>query len=94
VNPTLLVLIPLLPLAIGACASLEIALRREIPLRSLGLRLLSTRSGATILPFLTCGLAIFLGSLTILTSRLTVLFVPLLCEGGGCNHRRREQEGE
>jgi hypothetical protein len=46
------------------------------------------------LPFLASGLAIFSSRLAIFSSSLTVLFVPLLCEGGGCSHRRREQEGE
>jgi hypothetical protein len=85
---------PLLPLEIATIRSRSADLRRKIPLGSLELRLLSAWSGTTVLAILTRSLTILMGGLTVFSSSLTVLFVPLLGEGGGCSHRRREQEGE
>src|SRR5579884_1681199 len=84
---------PLLPLEIAALRSRgarlgrQIALGSEIALWRLELRLFGAGCRTAFLPFLARGLTIF-------PSGLTILFVPLLREGGSCSHRRREQEGE
>ena len=86
---------PLLALQIATVRRGSSNLLREITLRSLELRLLlGLRSRPTILPFLASRLPVFSSRLPIFSSSLAILFVPLLCEGGGCSHRRREQEGK